>query len=224
MKIGILFSGQGSQYPGMMKELYEAESAARKVFDQADRALDSKISGLCFEGTACEIEDICSKVTRGFVAVSNYNSPVQTVVSGFAEGVDEACELAAAVNLRCVRQAVSGPFHCALMQPAAARLEEAFRGITFRDPEIPVYMNVDGKPVTDGAAVPGLLVRQVMSPVYWQQTLENMRSDGVDVFIECGAGKTLSGLVKKSVGGVRILRVENRKTLDETLEELKRNG
>ena len=307
MKIGILFSGQGAQYPGMMKDLYEVEPAAKALFDQADAVLGRSISQVCFEGTqedlnfthntqpcmlagdlaagmvlkahgvnadavagfslgeyaalayagavsfddvfkiiqiradamqeavapgkggmaafvgatAEQVEGICSKVTRGYVVAANYNSPVQTVVSGSAEGVDEACEMAEAAGLRCVRLAVSAPFHCALMEPAAKRLEEEFRAVTFQNPQIPVYMNVDGKPVTDGGSVPNLLVKQAMSPVRWVQTLENMQAEGIDTFIECGAGKTLSGLVKKTLKNVKILRVENLKTLDDTLEELK---
>jgi malonyl CoA-acyl carrier protein transacylase len=103
----------------------------------------------------------------------------------------------------------------------AKRLEEEFKKIAFQNTAIPVYMNVDGKPITDGTAVPALLVKQAMSPVRWVQTLENMQADGIDTFIECGAGKTLSGLVKKTLKGVKILRVENLKTLQSTLEELK---
>ena len=82
-------------------------------------------------------------------------------------------------------------------------------------------MNVDGKPIAEGSVVADLLVKQAMSPVRWVQTLENMQADGIDTFIECGAGKTLSGLVKKTLKGVKILRVENAKTLADTLEELK---
>lgn len=306
MKIGILFSGQGAQYPGMMKDLYDAEPAAKELFDKADAALGREISKVCFEGTqedlnlthntqpcmlagdlaaamilkahgivadavagfslgeyaalayagaismddvfsviqiradamqeavapgkggmaafvgatAEQVEDICAKVTRGYVVAANYNQPLQTVVSGSAEGVDEACELAEAAGLRCVRLAVSAPFHCALMEPAAKRLEEEFKKISFQNTTIPVYMNVDGKPVTDGNAIPDLLVKQAMSPVQWVRTLENIQADGIDTFIECGAGKTLSGLVKKTLKGVQILRVENLKTLQSTLEEL----
>jgi [acyl-carrier-protein] S-malonyltransferase len=106
------------------------------------------------------------------------------------------------------------------MEPAAKRLEEEFKSISFQNPSIPVYMNIDGKPVTDGSAIPDLLVKQAMSPVQWVRTLENMQTDGIDTFIECGAGKTLSGLVKKTLKGVKILRVENVKTLQSTLEEL----
>ena len=308
MKIGILFSGQGAQYPGMMKDLYDTEPAAKELFDQADQALGRGISKLCFEGTqedlnlthntqpcmlagdlaaalvlrshgiqadavagfslgeyaalayagvismedvfriiqiradamqeavapgeggmaafvgatAEQVEQICAKVTRGYVVAANYNSPVQTVVSGSAAGVDEACKMAEAASLRCVRLAVSAPFHCALMEPAAKRLEIEFQTVNFLNPAVPVYMNVDGKPISDGKSVSGLLIKQAMSPVRWVQTLQNMQADGIDTFIECGAGKTLSGLVKKTLKDVKILRVENLKTLQETLEELKR--
>ena len=307
MKSAFLFSGQGAQYPGMMKDLCEAEPAAKEVFELARQALGRDLAGLCFEGTqeelnlthntqpcmlagdlaaamvlqahgvhadaaagfslgeyaalayagtfsvseafrviqiradamqaavppgegamaafvgatAEQVEEICAKVTRGYVVAANYNSPVQTVVSGSAAGVDEASELADAAGLRCVKLAVSAPFHCALMEPAARRLEQEFRTMAFSDLQIPVYMNVDGKPITSGSAVAELLVKQAMSPVRWVATLEQMQADGIDTFIECGAGKTLSGLVKKTLKGVTVLRVENLKTLQDTLEALK---
>lgn len=307
MKIAFLFSGQGAQYPGMMKDLCDTDEAARKVFEQADKALGRSISQVCFEGTqedlnlthntqpcmlagdlaagmvlrakgiepdavagfslgeyaalafagaipveeafrvvqiradamqeavapgegamaafvgatAEQVEQLCAKVTKGYVVAANYNSPVQTVVSGTAAGVDEACELAEAEGLRSIKLAVSAPFHCALMEPAAMRLGEEFKAIPFADPSVPVYMNVDGKPITTAAPVADLLVKQAMNPVRWVQTLENMQAAGIDTFIECGPGKTLSGLVKKTLQGVKILRVENLKTLNNTLEELK---
>lgn len=175
-----------------------------------------------FIGTTAEkVEDICDKVTKGYVVAANYNSPVQTVVSGNALGVDEACELAEAEGLRCMKLAVSAPFHCALMEPAAKKLEETFKTIKFNSPSVPVYMNVDGKPITDSALIPELLVKQATNPVCWVKTLQNMEADGIDTFIECGPGKTLSGFVKKTLKGIKILRVENLKTLNETLEALK---
>jgi [acyl-carrier-protein] S-malonyltransferase len=109
------------------------------------------------------------------------------------------------------------------MEPAAKRLENEFKGMSFGDPTVPVYMNVDGKPITAGAVVADLLVKQAMSPVRWVDTLKNMQADGIDTFVECGAGKTLSGLVKKTLKGVKVLRVENVKTLNDTLAVLQ-NG
>lgn len=306
MKITFLFSGQGAQYPGMMKGLCAAEPAAKAVFDTADTALNRSISGLCFEGaqedlnlthntqpcvlaadlaaaavltahgvkpeaaagfslgeyaalsfagvfsneeafkliqiradamqeavpageggmaafvgtSAEQVEEICGKVKAGYVVAANYNSPVQTVVSGSAAGVDEACALAEEAGLRCVKLAVSAPFHCALMEPAALRLKAEFEKMTFTAPAIPVYMNVDGQPLPSSEAAPELLVRQAMSPVHWVQTLQNLQAEGFDTFIECGPGKTLSGLVKKTLKDVTILRVEDEKTLAQTLAAL----
>ena len=109
------------------------------------------------------------------------------------------------------------------MEPAARKLEELFKTKAFSSPSVPVYMNYDGNPVSDADAIPELLVKQAMNPVRWVKTLENMRDAGIDTFIECGPGRTLSGLVKKTLKGVTICRVENRKTLESTLEALGAN-
>ena len=102
------------------------------------------------------------------------------------------------------------------------KLKALFEGRTFGAPALPVYMNVDGAVNRDAAAIPGLLVRQAMSPVRWVQTLLNMRADGFDTFIECGPGRTLSGLAAKTLEGVTILRVGDVQTLEETLAALGR--
>jgi len=306
MKIAFLFSGQGAQFPGMMKDLCAAEPAARQVFDNADAALGRGISELCFEGTQDElnlthntqpcvlaadlaaamalkahgvepegaagfslgeyaalayagavdmkdvfeiiqhradamqaavapgegamaalmggtpekVEAVCAAVTDGYVVAANYNSPAQTVISGESAAVDQAIALAREQRIRGVKLAVSAPFHCALMEPAAKSLEALFATRQFAAPAIPVYMNVDAAVNTDPAAIPGLLVRQAMSPVRWMQTLLNMQADGFDTFIECGPGKTLSGLAAKTLKDVTILRIGDAQTLRETLDAL----
>ena len=201
------------------------EDAFRLIQIRADAMQDAVAPGegamAAFVGaTAQDVEELCANVKNGYVVAANYNSPVQTVVSGTAAGVNEACKLADEKGLRCVKLAVSAPFHCALMEPAAMRLKEEFKNVTFGTPSIPVYMNVHGMPLKDTSEVSELLVRQAMSPVQWVKTLENLYADGIDTFIECGPGKTLSGLVKKTLKGVNIYRVENKKTLDDTLEKL----
>ena len=162
--------------------------------------------------------EICGLVKSGYVIPANYNSPVQTVISGETVAVDEAVKIAEERGITCMKLAVSAPFHCELMKPAADKLAELFKYKVFSNPVIPVYMNVDGMPVTEGYKVAELLVRQAMSPVKWVKTLWDMREDGIDTFIECGPGRTLSGLVKKTLTGVNIYRVENLKTLNSTLE------
>ena len=164
--------------------------------------------------------EICAAVKSGYVLPANYNSPVQTVISGESAAVDEAISLAEQQKIVCMKLAVSAPFHCELMRPAANKLEEAFREIPFFTPKLPVYMNVDGKTVTNGNDIPKLLVRQAVSPVQWVCTLQHMGNDGVSTFIECGPGRTLSGLVKKTLSDAKIYRVENLKTLQSTLEAL----
>ena len=306
MKIAFLFSGQGAQYPSMMKELYDSEKSVQEVFSAADAALGRSVSTLCFEGTqeelnlthntqpcvlaadlaagmilrargiepeavagfslgeyaalsfagvfsaadafqmiqiradamqeavppgegamaamigvaADKVEELCSRATRGYVIPANYNSYVQTVISGTVAGVDEVIDLAKDEGIASMKLAVSAPFHCALMEPAAKKLEDLFRTKTFADPKIPVYMNVHGEAVTKQDGIAGLLVRQAMSPVRWVKTLENMRDAGFDTFVECGPGRTLSGLVKKTLKGVTVCRVENQATLDSTLAAL----
>lgn len=162
--------------------------------------------------------EICGLVQSGYVIPANYNSPVQTVVSGEAVAVEEAMRIAEERGITCMKLAVSAPFHCKLMKPAAEKLGELFKYKFFSNPVIPVYMNVDGEPITDGSRVGDLLVKQAMSPVQWVKTLQNMQEDGIDTFIECGPGRTLSGLVKKTLTGVSVYRVENVKTLKKTLE------
>ena len=306
MKIALLFSGQGAQFPGMMKDLYTAEPAAREVFDTADRTLGRGIADLCFNGAQAElnlthntqpcvlaadlaagmalrthgveaqavagfslgeyaalafagsipmdevfgiiqyransmqdavapgegamaamiggtpeaVEAVCAQVTDGYVAAANYNCPTQTVISGTTAGVDQAIALAARQRIRAMKLPVSAPFHCALMRPAAEKLAALFAGKRFSTPSMPVYMNVDAAPNADASRIPELLVRQAMSPVRWTQTLERLWADGFDTFIECGPGKTLTGLARKTLKEATLLRVGDAESLRQTLEAL----
>lgn len=132
------------------------------------------------------------------VQVANYNCPGQIVISGKKEAVEagaEKCKEAGAK--RTVMLNVSGPFHSDLLKGAGTKLEQVLDGIEFRKPEIPYVANVTAGYVTDVAEIQPLLVRQVSSSVRWQQSVETMVADGVDVFVEIGPGRTLAGFNKK---------------------------
>ena len=171
-------------------------------------------------GSPEQVEAVCAAVTDGYVVAANYNCPTQTVISGESAAVDQAIALARESRIKGKKLAVSAPFHCALMEPAARRLEALFADRHFDAPAFPVYMNVDAAANLDPDRIPGLLVEQAMRPVRWMQTLLNMQADGFDTFIECGPGKTLSGLAAKTLKGATILRAGDAQTLADTLSAL----
>lgn len=307
-KTAFIFSGQGAQEPGMMKDLCERYCESKDVFRIADETLNRSISELTFDGTqeelnlthntqpcvlaadlaawkallsygiksdaaagfslgeyaalvaagslkmedafkliqkradymqeavpvgkgamaaVCaksvqEVQELCEQA-EGYVIPANLNCPGQTVVSGETDAVNKVVELAKARKVRAMLLPVSAPFHCDLLKPAAERLAAALADVAIRNPDMSVYMNVDGKAETDGTAVAGKLVIQAKSPVYWEKTLRNMYDDGVRIFIELGPGKTLSGFVKKTFKGcsdVEIYRVSDVGTLLDTVGKL----
>ena len=122
-----------------------------------------------------------------------------------------------------VKLNVSGPFHTALLKPASDKLAEELKNIEIHDMKIPVITNVTGEEVENKDDVVPILVKQVMNPVKWEDTIHYLAEKGVDTFIEVGPGKTLSGFVKRTVKGVKILNVEDLKSLEKTLAALEVN-
>ncbi|MGI6721446.1 MAG: ACP S-malonyltransferase [Anaerovoracaceae bacterium] len=323
MKAGIMFAGQGAQYPGMGKDLYENSNAAREVFDAAGE----QVKDWCFNGTkemlrqthitqpsiytvtmaaykalrekldahpelgpAFEIvgyagfslgeysaltaagaltdiaagqsivtkrgnwmneagmdengeqrggmvagfgrrEDICAVVeeARGddILEAVNFNSPVQTVVAGTKPALERFIEVAKEKKVKAKMLSVSTAFHSPLMIPAAKKLKQLLLESEIRKPDHKIYSNVTGRDMMenyDGGDiveyVADLMSRQAMSPVYWQETIENMVKDGVELVIEVGPGKTLSGLAKKIDKNLKTLHVEDQESLEKTIEEL----
>lgn len=309
MKIAFLFSGQGAQYPGMMKDLAEANAQAKSVFEIADKALGRSISGLCFEGpqedlnlthntqpcvlaadlaaynaifshgikpdavagfslgeyaalvaadvvkiedifpvaqkradymqeavpvgkgamaavmklTDDDVKSLCEEV-EGYVIPANYNCPGQIVVSGEAIAVDKLLEIAKERKIRAMKLAVSAPFHCELMKPAAENLKAPLMATCFSEPSVPIYLNVDARTENAPEKIREKLLLQAKSPVRWEDTLRHMYEDGIDTFVELGPGKTLTGFVKKTFKDgedIRSYNVTDIETLKSTIESLK---
>ena len=171
-----------------------------------------------------EVEAVCARVSGegNVVSPANFNSPSQTVVSGHAGAVDAASALAGERGARrVVELPVSAPFHCALMEPAAARLRSVLSEIEFRPMNRPVVANTDAAANSDAARVPEILFEQVTSPVRWSESLEFMKGSGVDAFVEIGPSNVLSGLVRRTLG--REVRCANIEKL-EGLNHIKADG
>ena len=158
----------------------------------------------------------------GVVEIANYNCPGQMAIAGDKAAVDAACEAAKAAGAkRCVPLNVSGPFHTSLMAPAGDALREKFKEVSFGEMSCPVYFNCLGAPKADNDTIHALLEKQVQSSVYMEDIIRRMAEDGVDAFLEVGPGKTLAGLVKKTVKGAAVRSVETAEDLAAALEWLK---
>ncbi|MCG1012871.1 ACP S-malonyltransferase [Tepidanaerobacter sp. GT38] len=307
-KTAFIFSGQGAQYVGMGKDLYDNFPAARKVFDEADEVTDGRISKMCFEGpkeilqetvntqpailthsVACysvlkengilpdvvaglslgeysalvasealefrqavplvqkrgkfmqeavpigkgtmaaiiglereQVLEICKMASaEGVVEAANFNCPGQIVVAGEVEAVNKAINLAKAKGAKkAVLLAVSAPFHCSLLKPAADNLAKELEKVVIKDTKIPVVSNVNADFAREGQQVKELLVKQVNSPVLWEDCIKKMIDSGVDTFVEVGPGKVLSGFVKKIDKTLKVTNVEDTESLYNTIKNL----
>ena len=161
-----------------------------------------------------DIEKICEQ-TQGIVSIANYNCPGQIVITGeqgAVEAAGEACKAAGAKRI--VPLNVSGPFHSSMLEEAGKNLAQELEGINIRDIAIPYISNVTSDFVTDREQVKDLLIRQVSSPVRWQQSMERLIAEGVDEFVEIGPGRTLSGFMKKINRDVAVFHIEKPEELE----------
>ncbi|MEP7212715.1 MAG: ACP S-malonyltransferase [Acidobacteriota bacterium] len=168
------------------------------------------------------IEAACSEAAGSQIcSPANINSPSQVVIAGDADAVDRACELLRERGAkRAIKLNVSAPFHCALMMPAQERLADDLAELSYGAFAFPIVHNVDALENSDSAKVADAVTRQVTSPVRWVQSIESLRSAGVDTFVEVGPGKVLSGLVRQIDREAATANVENTESLRNTLETL----
>ena len=168
------------------------------------------------------VEIACEDAREGEVcSPANINSPAQIVIAGNVDAVDRAIELLKTRGAkRAIKLNVSAPFHCDLMFPAQERLAEDLATIEFKDLRFPIIENVSAEANTSGTRSRTALTEQVTSPVRWAQSVESLLAEDVETFIEIGAGKVLSGLVRQINRDVRCLNVENTESLKEAINKL----
>lgn len=305
--LALVFPGQGSQHPGMLRELAERYSVVRTTFEEASDALGYDLWHITQEGpesrlnaTSCTqpallsagvavwrvwqelegprpvamaghslgeysalvcsgalgfadgvklvqlrgeamqqavpegeggmaailglendaVEAACREAAQGeVVAAVNFNSPGQVVIAGARPAVDRAIALCQERGARrALALPVSVPSHCALMKPAAERLEKAMDGIEFRQPRYRVVQNVDARWHEETDEIKKRLVEQLYRPVLWTDCIEALGAQGGSVFIECGPGKVLTGLGKRILRQSRGLAVNDPESLSAGIE------
>ncbi len=189
----LVFAGALSFSDGvrLVKRRGEAMQAA------ADASPSAMVSVLGLDRD--KVGELCARArSKGLIEVANLLCPANIVVSGTQDACAEVERLAPEMGaMKTIRLVVAGAFHTELMKPADQSLREALADVALRPPRIPVWSNVDAQPHTNPEEIGTLLVRQVLQPVQWEQTMRNLLASGVDRFYEIGPGRVLAGLLKR---------------------------
>lgn len=172
-----------------------------------------------------KLESACDQARAlGIVIIANYNCPGQMVIGGEKRAVEEAARLAREAGARrCLPLRVSGPFHTPLMAPAGEALKERFLQMPFPEPGIPVIFNCLGNVKSETDTIPALLVRQVQSSVYMEDSIRKMSSLGVEAIVEIGPGNALTGFVRKTLPGMPVYTVETAEDVENLVRMRKEN-
>jgi len=157
-----------------------------------------------------KVRGVCAKASQAGepVEAANLNGGGQIVISGHTAAIDRAIPEAKAAGAKIAKKlAVSAPFHCSLMKPAADKLAAAMADVTVKAPAVPVVANVTAEPTTDGARIKQLLVEQVTAPVRWEESVQVIAKLGVTRAYELGSGAVLKGLVKRIADGIEVTTI-----------------
>ncbi len=182
-------------------------------------AMAAVMSSIPFE----EIAEACKNAAgEEVVSPANLNTPDQVVISGNSGAVTRASDALADKGARVIPLKVSAPFHSALMEPAARRLDDFLANIEFAEPTVPIVTNVEARPNRDAGRIRELLVRQVTAPVRWTESVRNMLDSGIETYIEFGPGRVLAGLLRRIERTVKVISVNSPKGLDKAVETLEK--
>lgn len=180
--------------------------------DASDATPSGMVSVLGLERP--QVESLCQRArvrdegSEDLLEIANFLCPGNIVISGVNTACERAAALAEKEGARAVPLAVAGAFHTRIMHPADERLAEALGGVTLRRPSIPVVSNVDAQPHDDPDEIRGLLVRQVIQPVRWEDSMRYLLAQGCDEFYEIGPGRVLRGLLRRIDRGAACQCVE----------------
>ena len=189
-----------------MQEAVPVGEGAMAALLGADLALAQKIADAAAEGEVCTI--------------ANDNDPSQVVISGAKAAIDRAVQIAKDMGAkRAVPLAVSAPFHCPLMQPAAEAMADALSFVVVQPPVVPLFANVTAEPATDPDTIRNQLVEQVTGMVRWRESIANMFDCGVNEFVEIG-GKTLGAMVKRTVPDAKVTSVVTNEDIEAVAKEI----
>ena len=193
-----------------------------QAMERAAAGIESKMFAIIGLDRELLNEAVNEAKDLGFVAIANYNCPGQLVIAGEVDAVTKASELALEKGAcRAIPLNTSGPFHTELLAPASKELKEKFTTLTFNEMQIPVVFNSSAKELEPGTSIAKMLEKQVMSSVYFEDSIRYMISKGVDTIIEIGPGKVLSGFIRKIDKSIKTYQVEDQASLEKTLMGLK---
>jgi len=201
------------------EEGFRLVCARGEIMHRAARAADTGMAAVLKLPDEA-VEALCRE--HGGLYPVNYNCSGQLVVAGEKSALDALRESVRAAGGKFMPLNVSGGFHSPYMEEASRALEKVLSGFAVKEPMLPVYANCTASEY--GADVKDLLIDQVKSPVRWQRTIENMVDAGFDTFIEAGPGKTLCGLIKKTAPAAAVYNVENKESLDSTINVLSKGA
>jgi len=172
-----------------------------------------------------QIDAVCREAAQGLVCQpANINSPDQIVIAGAKAAVERAAELCKQKGAkRAVMLPVSAPFHCLMLKPAQDRLAQDLRQLLAREPRIPVVCNVDAAMVTTAEASIDALVRQVTGAVHWERSVRKLAEFGVELFVEAGPGKVLTGLMRQIDRSKTAMNVEDESSLEKLKKHLEQS-
>lgn len=201
----------------------DLEHALTLIQKRADLMSDAPAGGMTavLNATDEQIKEALEKANKdGYVDVANYNSPSQVVITGETEAVKKAGEYLQEMGVkRVIPLAVSGAFHSMLMKDASEKFAEFVADMEIKNAQIPVITNVDAEITTENFKPK--MSKQICSSVYWTQTIQKMIENGVEIFVELGNGKVLSGLNRKISSEITTYNVYDKATCEEVAEKLK---